>query len=891
MFKKIIFLCLPLIFCAVLLYAQNTLSVSGFVKDSIGNPIASASVTIINPNGVGTTFSKTNEKGLFKFNYQGGNEILSIKINVLGYQQHTQAVQQKKEQHLDIVLKQTTFKLNEVTIRSNAKISLSSDTLKYNVKGFQESNDRVIGDVIKRLPGIQIDDNGSITYNGKRITNVYIDGDNLLDGRYKMATNNVPVGSVDQIQVIERDQPIKALNGYVSSNNISLNIKLTDSARIMTATTGNIGAGNKAYTGELNNLIFNNKIKAINNFKTNNIGENLEAEQASVGISFNNEVPLKTPQTFLSMESETLPSLKEKYYLINNDNSGSINALVKLKSDWGLRFNLSTLQLKRKYRYNNTVNYFLGNADTVRYDETQDNVYHLNQWHAEAQVEKNSKAIYLKSITKFEIPKWDRNGNTIQNEQSFGQSQPTNYTSISNETNLIRALGINNIIQYNGLVQYYKVDENLQITPGIQESIVNNDLSYLGLNQHSNTKNIYIDQSVTFKTKFKRFVFSAAAGISYEDNHLGSNLFRTDSINNISPVGNQFKNDVSFKNVALYGKASMMYLLERGSISLEASPTFDNIRYGDTNKSLSKKNNYFLINPIIEFRKKLEKYAELNASFSQQTNFGQVNNIYNGSILVNYRQFNSNNTPLPKTDVSHFNVRISYRKPIKMLFYNFSFGYDRTKQNFISSYSIDSGLTKSIAINFRNKLHQYSLSGNISKYLFPLEVNISAHGSLNMQKGNTFYNSEITPFNIFQISTGLTFRKKIFSKITLLLSGDMSRSVNRQESLNSGLIKNETANEKIKSEWLHNLSSEVSYSLAYSFVLFRQSLQQPIRNQFLDLSLKFAPTKWKSFFEFQCINLINQNIYRQINSGANQLSTYQMPLRERTFLLKYTFTF
>ncbi|WP_316795235.1 carboxypeptidase-like regulatory domain-containing protein [Pedobacter agri] len=873
----------------VLLFAQNSLSISGSVKDSIGNPIASASVAVVNQNGAGITFSTTNDKGLFKCDFQSSNENYFIKVTAIGFQLFSKTIEQKHGQHLSVMLKQTSYKLAEVTIKSNNKISLSSDTLKYSVKGFQESNDRVIGDVINRLPGIKVDENGAISYNGKRITNVYIDGDNLLDGRYKMATNNVPVGAVEQVQVIERDQPIKALNGYVSSNNVSLNIKLTDSARTMMVNSGYVGAGNKAYTGELNNLIFDKKIKAINTFKANNIGENLEAEQASLGQTFNNEISLKMPQTFLSMESENLPNMKEKYYLLNNDNSGSLNALVKLKADWGLRLNLSTLQLKRKYQYNNAVNYFLGNADTIRFNETQDNVYKLNQWHAEAQLEKNSKSIYLKNITKFEIPKWNRNGNTIQNEKGFGQSQPTNQLSISNETSVVKALGVNNILQYNGLVQYYKVEENLNITPGIQKGIVNNGIDYLSLNQQASTKNLFVNQSATFKTKFNRFVLSAAAGISYEQNQLLSNLYKTDSTNNTVLVGNQFKNDVIFDQLGLYAKISALYLLEKGSINVEASPTFSNINYTDSDRGSSNKNNYFLLNPIIEFKKILGKYSELNGRFAQQTQFGQVNDIYNGGILVNYRQFNVNNRPLPKTDITNFNVRYAYRKPIKMLFYNFIFSYDKTRQNFINSFTIDSGLTESIAIDFQNKTHQYSLSGNISKYVFPLELNFSANGSLRMQKGNSFYNEEITPFKTYQMSTGFSLRKKLLSKITISIVGDLSKSINKQESL-SGIITNETANEKIKGEWLQNLSEEISYSVSYNFVSYRQSLHQPVRNQFLDLNLKFAPTHWKSFFEFQCINLMDQQNYQQINSTANQLSVYQMPLRPRTFLIKYFFT-
>ncbi|MGY0035826.1 hypothetical protein [Pedobacter sp. NJ-S-72] len=747
--------------------------------------------------------------------------------------------------------------------------------------------------MINKLPGIQIDEKGVISYNGMRITNVYIDGDNLLDGKYGIATKNVPVGAVEQVQVIERDQPIKALNGYIVTNNVSLNLKLTDSARTITINTGHTGLGNKAYSTELNNLIFKNKIKSINNLKANNVGQDLLNENSNVGVSFNNnDVNLKTGQPYLTMEAGAQPTVSDKYYLMNNDNAGSINVLFKLKSDWGVRLNLSSLQLKRKYNYSNLANYFLPNAETIVYKELQDNIYKLNQWQFQGQIEKNSSSIYLKSITKLEIPKWNRVGNTSQNGLGFAQNQPSSYLSLSNETNVAKALGKDNILQYNSVIQYYKMDENLKILPGLQEDIVNDSIGYIMLDQQvRTTKNIFINQSASYKLKFNQFIFSTSLGASFEHNKLSSNLYKTDSTNNISAVGNRFKNDVNFNHLSLFGKASLIYLIQKGSLSVETSPSYDFINYTSPEKSNTTKNKYFLVNPIIDIRKNINKYGELNFRFAQQTEFGQVNEIYPGTILVNYRQFNFNETPLPKTDITSFSARYSYRKPIKMLFYNLNFTYNRTKQNFINSYTIDSGLTKSIAIDFKNKTDKYTINGNISKYLFFAETNLSGSGNFGLQEGYSFYNNEITPFNAYDFNLAITARKKIFSKATLSITGEMGKLINKQNTLQNKEIKNETKIEKLKAEWQHNLNSQLSYTLSYNFTSYQQSLQQAVRNNFLDVNVKYAPTKWKNYFEFQCINLVNKNLYQQINSSSNQLSVFQIPLRERTFLLKYFFTF
>jgi len=873
----------------ILASAQQTITINGVVKDSLAVPLDVATIAIVTKNGSGLAFTNTNQQGVFSCKLQTNDNSLSIKVTAMGYEQKIVPISSYTSQPYTIILKKKVNLLKEVEVTSLKKVSLVSDTLIYNVKAFKEQNDRVIADLIGRLPGIKIDDKGAISYNGKPISKVYLDGDNLLDGRYKLATNNVPVNAVEQVQVIERDQPIKALNGYTATNNVALNLKLTDSARAITINTGHAGLGNSAYSGEFNNMFFKSKNKSINNLKANNIGENLEHENADVGVSSNNETILKKAAPFLSITSSEPPSLDEKYYLMNNDFAGNINALFKLKSDWTLRMNVATLQLKRRYNFNNSVNYFL-NRDTVRYTEIQNHLHRLNQWQIQSQIEKNSNAIYVKSLTKLDLPTWKKNGSTMQTDQELTQDLPTQYLSVSNETVVIKALGINNILQYNGLMQYYKLNERLETAPGLHENIINNNKSYLFLAQQTQTKNTFIDQAITFKTKFDKFILSTAIGLSYNGNLLTSNLYKTDSLHVTSAVGDRFKNDVIFNNLGLLGKASATYLLKKGVIIAEVTPTFNFIDYNSKTDIIYKKNRYFSLNPSIDFRKNLGRYSEINFRYLKQTTFGEAEDIYPESILVNYREFNFNETPLPITNNNSANVRFSYRKPLAMFFYNLNLGYDKTQQNFINSFEIDNGLTKSTAINFKNTAKKYALGGSISKYLYFASLNIMANANTSLQRGFNFYNNEILPFNVKSIATALTIRKKIFNKITASVSGELSRFINEQSTVNGKTV-NTTNIEKLKSTWQHQLNQKLSYNVAYNFTLYKQKLQQPMHNVFLDINVKYAPTKWKSFFEFQCLNLITQKVYKQINSTSNQLLIFDIPLRDRTFLLKYSFTF
>ncbi|RAJ02342.1 carboxypeptidase family protein [Chitinophaga skermanii] len=878
-----------LLLVPALLIAQQTVPVNGFVKDSTGRPVVAATVTIITENGAGIAFTKTGSRGEFACQYNG--EGVAIKITALGYQPLIVPVTAANGTY-ELVLRKVEQQLKEVVVKSNTKVSLSSDTLKYRVNAFKENNDRVIADLIARLPGIQVDDKGGISYNGKPITNVYIDGDNLLDGKYRIATNNVPVNAVEQVQVIERDQPVKALNGYVVTNNVSLNLKLTENARTMSIITGFVGAGNKAYHAELNNLVFSRNVKSINNLKTNNIGVNLETENTDIGVSLNNsDIELKKPLPYLSMGDEITPQLPQQYYLMNNDNAGNVNLLFKVKNEWSLRLNAAAMYLKRNYNYNNAFSYYFSKEDTVRYNEIQDNINKLTHFQLQAQVEKNSANIYFKSITKLDLPKWKRNGGTTQNNETFQQFLPTDYLSASNESKIVKALGTDQLISYNSIVQYYTTKENLRILPGVQADIVNDTVAFLQLQQMLHTTNWFINQSGTYKTKFSRIILSASVGVSLEKNALASGLYKTDSASITSQVGTRFRNDLHFQNLGWYGKASIIYLLPKGSIRLEASPTYSFVQYNGALKSAATKNQYFLANPELEFRKNMGRFGELNFRFLQQRTFGQINDIYPGTILVNYRQFNANETPLPTTDISTLGLRYSYRKPISMLFYNLYAGYDYTQQNFMYAYAVDSGATKVVAVDYPNKIHKYTLNGNISKFVFFLNTNLSANINASLTEGKTLFNNELTPFKSYNTNLAITARKKLFTQLTISATGELGSIIQQQRISKDNTIETTTSINKLKTELLHGVSNTISYRLAYNLTSYKQSQQQNVHNSFLDVTLKYAPRKWKSYFEVQCINLLNQQEYRQVKSTVNQLSILELPLRECTIMVKYLFGF
>lgn len=100
------------------------------------------------------------------------------------------------------------------------------DTLSYSVAEFQSEGNRSIGDVLKKIPGIDVNPNGEITYQGRPINRYYVENMNLLDGRYGLVNDNLPHGKVASVQVFENHQPVRAIASLQTSERAAINIKL-----------------------------------------------------------------------------------------------------------------------------------------------------------------------------------------------------------------------------------------------------------------------------------------------------------------------------------------------------------------------------------------------------------------------------------------------------------------------------------------------------------------------------------------------------------------------------------------------------------------------------------------------------------------------------------------
>ena len=235
--RFLILLLSSLLFSA-LCFAQA--NVHGTVRDSTGRAVPFATVNLKSKaSNTIVAYTTTAANGSYGLSLPRGQNIdsLTAEVRSMGYKSQVKSITGTMQ--VDFVLQPSVNQLQAVVIKSSRPVlRVNGDTLSYNVSDFSNPQDRTIGEVIKKLPGITVAADGTISYNNKPISTVYIGGDNLLDDKYSMATNTIPQGVVDKVQVIQNDQPIKALQNKVMSDDVALNLSIKKGAKLQM-----VGAG------------------------------------------------------------------------------------------------------------------------------------------------------------------------------------------------------------------------------------------------------------------------------------------------------------------------------------------------------------------------------------------------------------------------------------------------------------------------------------------------------------------------------------------------------------------------------------------------------------------------------------------------------------------------
>ncbi|MDE5960871.1 MAG: Plug domain-containing protein, partial [Duncaniella sp.] len=171
----------------------------------------------------------TDENGKFQMSVKSECDSLILKASSIEIAP-TQITVPNRTGSYEIIVENRAVELKEVVVKSK-KVYSQGDTINYNVGSFLSQTDQSIADVLKKMPGITVSDAGQVSYQGKPIKNLYIEGLDLMKGHYGIATNNIDPNNIATVQVLENHQDIKALKGLRPEEQASINLRLKEGVK------------------------------------------------------------------------------------------------------------------------------------------------------------------------------------------------------------------------------------------------------------------------------------------------------------------------------------------------------------------------------------------------------------------------------------------------------------------------------------------------------------------------------------------------------------------------------------------------------------------------------------------------------------------------------------
>ncbi|MFC5047153.1 carboxypeptidase-like regulatory domain-containing protein [Aquimarina hainanensis] len=226
---KIIYMLLLLIGATWGATAQKVV-LSGKVQDEKGNVLEMANVIAYKNSGTEmVAYGISNDQGKYKL-VVPGDAMYTLKVSYLGLTADDREIKvSKTDQTIDFIMKADENSLDEVELVYEMPVVVKGDTVVYNTDSFTNGAEKKLGDVLKKLPGIEVTENGEIEVEGKKVSKVMVEGKDFFDGNSKLATGNIPADALDKVEVLRNYEEVDQMRGLSNSQDqVAINVKLKE---------------------------------------------------------------------------------------------------------------------------------------------------------------------------------------------------------------------------------------------------------------------------------------------------------------------------------------------------------------------------------------------------------------------------------------------------------------------------------------------------------------------------------------------------------------------------------------------------------------------------------------------------------------------------------------
>ena len=920
-----LFLCLAVLMAGIATCAQNTaengakiprqLSVKGTVKDESGVAVSGAIVKVSVQEAV-LGYSMADESGHYEIHFMTDAKRVTVSAECLGYESVTVTRPSSSTTGCNLTMKEKATALKEVVVRAPA-IHQRGDTLSYSLSAYATRGDYTLKDAIKKLPGIDVTEAGAIKYLGKDISKFYIEGLDLLGGKYNIATTNIPASYVNQVQVLSNHQEAK-VDKDVFSDDVAINIKLSDKAKLKPTGTYEAAAGygdDWLYSLSGAGMLFTPKTQAIATVKTGNIKS--FAADGGKTLTGTSEPESKASELLGNLSASEAP-LKPERFLSPSDILLTLNAIRKTGRNSTIKANAGYSTSKSDYEYSQTSIYYDGSGN-MQVNRSVSPESTLRKPWLSMTFQNNSPKCYinedfsLKTTSRESTVPTGQNGNMLVQGQSIRDIDLKNDFTARWRTSKLR-WNVYSVLEYSEAPTAsleISSDENEGIFQNAQskgfrtenslstvfESGSNRLYVPLMLNYSSDNITTSLDDNLSagqndvtssqlklaiapqyeYTHPRRKFVFRAELPIRLDN--ISSRQEGKDYFSNFGNVQN-LKNSLcpTAPNEQCRVVSSVGGHFDRLS---DRSLGFMCIKLAEASRQRS--DLYFSVCPDLYFNWNVSPRSVLRATASYSRTFGDALDFLTAPVRLDETTVRVSSGILFDTKTLSANLHYDFKVPLEQWFINADLAYVRNWNNQIVSQDITEDIIMTGTLARPNVSDNIVSQLGVAKQISSIRTKISLSGSLLCSNQSTIQSGKLSDVSWQSAAISPSLYSNPLDWLELDYSGELTRTSAGYDSVRKHYLSQS-----------HDIALKLLPGDTFHFTAGTEISRHQITDDLtktmalLDCGLSFRHRSLQLSLDLR--NLLNQKSYSYTIYSTVNTFTYDYHLRGRELILSLRFT-
>lgn len=881
---------LLLIFFYPKLNAQTTFEIKGLIIDKTNKPLIYTNVILkdsISKSIIAYSFSNQNGIYNLKTNKYGKFNLI---FTSLGYEIKTVPLllnSRQKQLIIDVTLNEKMTKLDEVIIQAERPFSINKDTINFKTKFYVKGNEQTVEELLKTIPGVNINSDGTIKIGNQEIEKLMVDGDDLFEKGYKILSKNMPAYPIEEVEVLKNYSNNRLLKGVEESNKVALNLKLNEKSKRIWFGNIETSIGNDNFyqlKGNLMNFGKKNKYYFLTNL--NSIGYNATGDINHLirPFRFNEPSSIGDNQQVNNLLHiySSIPNFKRSRTNFNNAELVSLNAIfnptkkLKIKTlgffNWDeqdfFRNNLDLVNVNGT-TFTNTEDYQLQKKKSVAFGKL-DFIYNI------------SKTKMLEATTKYNNGDFKNTSNLVFNGNSTIENLQHQNTLFDQKINYTNKFNDKKVFLLTGRFIDEKAPQNYTInqffyqdlfpafgnTNNVKQQSVN-EMQFAGVNAHlldrKNNENLL---ELQLGNEFRKDKLQTTFSLLEDET--------------ILEYPNGYQNQTSYQVNDLYLKSK--YRLKINDFGIVGKLNVHQLFNRLENNGISNNQSPFFINPSLGLDWEINNKNKIMSSYSYNNTNAKVLDVFSDFVLTGFRSFFKGTGNFNQLDASSFVFNYQLGNWSDRFFANTFILYSKNhdflstnthiKQNFKQSEKTLIKDREFVSINSKLDYYFKFISSN-----FKLDV-----GYTKSEFKNRVNNSNLRQVKSYNYNYGFELRSG-FSGIFNYHIGTKWNTTKIETTINNSFTDNESF---LDLSFIFNKKLDVQLqSERYYF----GNLQTDNTYYFLDLDARYKLIKNKLTLGLTGKNLFNTEKFRNFSISDIGTSITEYRLLPRFLLLELEYRF